>query len=280
MTHRAEGRNVVAPCLQPHKAINCFHEGIGCVNKEEDNYAHDNPNGPLSRCSVQIGYNNDVEYRGKTFHIQTEDRGEEAAEIETQIFHAGAILDTSIISYEKALDGETDVDKRIAKVRAMMGANHKSLYRKLTKGEYDEMVGLTPLADGEAVDAPDPEEFAPSQDRVPQQAVALEEGNLDPSELAALGGGVEHVDLGSLKDKLKEGLGDSHSSDVEEVAPTMVARPEDLAAAVSRDQKGRPPSGAFRLPTYADTGAEAYQGLEPLKEDLSMVGLVEQFLAG
>jgi hypothetical protein len=229
---------------------------------------------------LQIGYNNDVEYRGKTFHIQTEDRGVEAAEIESQIFHAGAILDTSIISYEKVLAEEDDVDKRIAKVRAMMGANHKSLYRKLTKGEYDEFVGLEPLADGEEVEAPDPEEFAPSQDRVPQQAVALEEGNIDPADLAALGGGVEHVDLGSLKDKLKAGVGDGVSSEAEEVAPTMVAKPEDLAAAVSRDAVRRPASGTFRLPTYADTGVEAYRGLEPTREDLSVTGLVEQFLAG
>jgi hypothetical protein len=229
---------------------------------------------------VQIGYNNDVEYRGKTFHIQTEDRGIDASEIESQIFHAGAILDTSIISYEKALAEEEDVDARIAKVRAMMGANHKSLYRKLTKGEYDTFVGLDALADDEAVQAPDPEEFAPSQDRVPQQAVAIEEGNLDPDELAALGGGVEHVDLGSLKDKLKASVGDSASSEVEDAAPTMVARPEDLAAAVGRDAKRRPASGAFRLPTYADTGVQAYRGIEPTRDDLSVTEMVEQYLAG
>ena len=60
---------------------------------------------------MQIGFNNDIDYRGKTFHIQTEDRGLPAAQIETQIFCAGAILDTTIISYQKIMDGEKDEDR-------------------------------------------------------------------------------------------------------------------------------------------------------------------------
>lgn len=232
---------------------------------------------------MQIGYNNDVEYRGKTFHIQTEDRGTDAAEIESQIFHAGAILDTSIVSYQKVLDEEDDVDAQIAKVRAMMGANHKSLYRKLTKGEYDDFVGLEPLADDAEVEAPDPEEFAPSQDRVPAQAIELEQGGIDPDEIGGIGG--EHVDLSKLKEALKDDAkaaeaGAAASSDVEEVAPTMVASPEDLQKAVGRDARPRPASGTFRLPSYSDTGARAYRGLDELGEDLSVDGLVEQFMAG
>lgn len=231
---------------------------------------------------MQIGYNNDVQYRGKTFHIQTEDRGEEAAEIESQIFHAGAILDTSIISYQKVLDEENDVDKRIARVRAMMGANHKSLYRKLTKGDFDEMVGLDPLEDGADVEAPDPDEFAPSQDRVPAQALQIEQG-IEPVDMGDAG---EHVDLSKLKEQLQadaakaDAASGAPESEVEDVAPTMVARPEDLAVKVSRDAKERPPSGAFRLPTYSDTGVTAYRGLEPTREDLAIDGLVEAFLAG
>lgn len=236
---------------------------------------------------MQIGYNNDVQYRGKTFHIQTEDRGNDAAEIESQIFHAGAILDTSIVSYQKVLDEEDDVDSQIARVRAMMGANHKSLYRKLTKGEYDDYAGLDPLGADADVETPDPDEFAPSQDRVPAQALQIEQG-IEPDELSGIGG--EHVDLSQLQNALKEdaaaaeavasGQADGPSSDVEEVAPTMVASPETLQKAVGRDLRSRPTSGTFRLPTYADTGIRAFRGLDATRDDLAVVELVEQFMAG
>ena len=119
-----------------------------------------------------IGYNNDIEYRDKTFHIQTEDRGLSDCKIETQIFHSGAILDTRITSYEKYRD--LDEDERNRKVEALMKASHRDLYRKLLGGEYDAFAGLEPLDDGERSEVFEEAHLEPGQDRVPAGALEIE----------------------------------------------------------------------------------------------------------
>ena len=137
-----------------------------------------------------IGYNNDVQHRGKTFHIQTEDRGAPSNQIETQIFHSGAILDTRIISYEDKLAGVNDRATRNKSIKQLMQTTHRELYKNLLSGKYDEFAGLEPLADVESdVEVDDKiEDFTPSQERVPQAALELEEkgyGWIDSEPAAA-----------------------------------------------------------------------------------------------
>ncbi len=154
-----------------------------------------------------IGYNNDVDHRGKTFHIQTEDRGANDHRIETQLFHGGAILDTKITSYEEHVEG-LEGKARNSKIKSIMKASHRSLFRKLLAGKYDEMVGLDPVEKPEDVVEEKAEQFSPGQDRVPQAAVELEKDGIDALEEEAREEGFEdpagqdHVDLSQLKDKL------------------------------------------------------------------------------
>ncbi len=220
---------------------------------------------------MQIGYNNDVEYRGKTFHIQTEDRGVKAGQIETQIFHAGAILDTAIISYEKSVDG-LEGDDAIAKIRDMMKAAHKNFYKKLHSGEYDSMVGLEPA--GESVDV-DVEDFDPGQDRVPQSALDIEN---NPDGFA-IDDGMEAVDISQLKNK----LGGEGSAPTQMVTPSEIeqAMQEDArSAAAAASAPAAPAAKAAPAVDLPKTGALAWTGCEAPKNDTSIVEMVEAFAGG
>ena len=229
---------------------------------------------------MQIGYNNDVEYRGKTFHIQTEDRGEASASIETQIFHAGAILDTSILPYNNVLQETDDVDERIARIRGLMQANHKKLYRKLFAGAYDEMVGLEREGGPKDISEVEVDDFMPSQEAVPAAALEIERGNLDAFAMAEPEG--EAVDLRELQAQLArdaaaaEGAGEEEEED----APTMMMTMDD--AAITQQLKAVKPSAAngSAVVEYPRTGAQAWRGCEPPRDDLDIVNLVEKFAAG
>ena len=222
---------------------------------------------------MQIGFNNDVDYRGKTFHIQTEDRGLASGKIETQVFHAGAILDTAIIPYGNQIEG-LEGDDAVNKVRDMMKAAHKNFYKKLHSGEYDSMVGLEPVA-VEEVDV-DLESFDPGQDRVPASALEMER---NPEAFAIDPEMGEAVDLSSLKDK----LGGEEPVLQEQSAPTMMVSPSEIQSAMEADAKAAesapklPAKPQPQLVLLPKTGVTAWRGCEPPKEDLSIADLAEAF---
>ena len=176
-----------------------------------------------------IGYNNDVEHRGMTFHIQTEDRGASDNRIETQLFQGGAILDTKITSYEEIVEG-LEGEARNKKIKSVMKASHRSLFKNLLAGKYDEQVGLEPVekSDEELRETfkDKVQDFQPGQDRVPQAAVELEEEGIEALEQEAEMEGFEdpadedHMGLSKLKDRLEDidGDGDDDAEpDVEEI---------------------------------------------------------------
>lgn len=285
-----------------------------------------------------IGYNNDVQYRGKTFHIQTEDRGVGNESIESQLFSGGQILDTKITKYTEYLVG-LEGDDRDKKLKALMQASHRSLFKKLMAGEYNALVGLEPVEGEDAEVAV--EDFTPSQERVPAGAALVEaegeEAFHDPS-------GGQHVDLSQLKNKLS-GLGSTGDDDdgleeeSDEPATQVMSLPPDMnsssynlealkkgaakvreeaereakaaAATTAALEKGAKETKETRasiaktspvaamprpmtmpkpklnananandegIPELRPTGVRAWQGFEPLEEDLSIVSMVEAFL--
>jgi len=150
------------------------------------------------------GYNNDIEYRGKEFHIQTEDLGESVGKIEAQIFHEGQILDTETVSYESVMENTGEEDNLEAKLKSLLQATHKGLYERLVSGEYDEMVGLEPLEDEELQEVADPDEFEPSQERVPDAAKQVEEEGEEAFQKFHESKAQKHVNLDDLKGHLEE----------------------------------------------------------------------------
>ena len=249
-----------------------------------------------------IGYNNDVQYRGKTFHIQTEDRGAPSHQIETQIFHSGAILDTRIISYEEKLADITDRTTRNKSIKQLMQTTHRELYKNLLSGKYDEFAGLEPKNTAEEEDVEDVvEDFTPSQERVPQAALELEEKGADAFEFQE---GGDHVDISSLKSRLAAmGASDEDSEELEEdelqtqVVANLDEMPRIVQSDAAKSSEGLPNkpilslsnkggSGAHKsisslkaAPAFKKTGASAWNGCLPAAEDLSLVDLVEAFLA-
>lgn len=243
-----------------------------------------------------IGFNNDVQYRGKTFHIQTEDHGEGDPRIETQLFHSGAILDTVITSYEETLENYDGAEQE-ERIRAQMKASHRSLYKKLMGGKYDELAGLEPLEEvEEEVAAPDPDEFTPSQDRVPAAAAKVEQEGEDAILEFQKKKAKNHVSLDKLKDQLSR-MNESEASEAseaEEAAPTQVidaSGPGFDFSSVSeqsepKKEKAAPPaaSSAKSAPAAAasvdmpETGVSAWTGCNPADDSLSLTELVEDFL--
>jgi len=243
-----------------------------------------------------IGYNNDVQHRGKTFHIQTEDRGAPSNQIETQIFHSGAILDTRIISYEDKLAGVNDRATRNKSIKQLMQTTHRELYKNLLSGKYDEFAGLEPLADVESdVEVDDKiEDFTPSQERVPQAALELEEKGAEAFQFEE---GGDHVDISSLKSRLAAmGAGEDDDEDEEveddDLATQVVADLDEMPRIVqsggAKSSEGLPNKPVFSIATapkgnpavgYKATGASAWNGCLPSTEDLSLVDLVEAFIA-
>ncbi len=206
-----------------------------------------------------IGYNNDVEYRGKAFHIQTEDHGENDPKIESQVFHQGQILDTEVVSYVSIVKRHDDEEVANEKIKSLMWKTHKGLYERLLSGEYDERVGLDPV-DDEEIDAPDPEEFNPGQDRVPTAARVVEEKGEEAFEQFHEQEAQKHVDLHSLKDQLDEdetkGV-ESDEVDADASSPDEHLPEVPIASIESVEGEDDDANRGETVETRADGGSEA-----------------------
>ena len=92
----------------------------------------------LSEAMAQIGYNNNVRYRDRAFHIQTEDSGPRTGNVITHLFvHGGRILHTMKASYA---DRATEAGVETI-VKAMMKTQHKAMLVALREGKFDVELG-------------------------------------------------------------------------------------------------------------------------------------------
>ncbi|HET6583172.1 MAG TPA: hypothetical protein VFG69_06990 [Nannocystaceae bacterium] len=78
---------------------------------------------------VPRGYNHDIRYRGRVFHVQSEVSVGRRPQICTQLFADGAVLATA----RRALPVETSANE----IEQLMRAQHKALLRELCRGSYD-----------------------------------------------------------------------------------------------------------------------------------------------
>lgn len=92
------------------------------------------------------GFNTDIEHRGKTFHVQTEDKGVDNPIIESLVYIGGEILGSRKQPYTKFLAEGYD-EKTIVK---LMEDQHRNMIQQIRRGKFDtpEMVNDdTQLAD-------------------------------------------------------------------------------------------------------------------------------------
>ncbi|MGE5247249.1 MAG: hypothetical protein ACM3L8_02780 [Verrucomicrobiota bacterium] len=77
------------------------------------------------------GFNHNIKFRGKTYHVQTEDGGASNPQILTHVFLGGVILDSVRWSYEDIVGkGSWQVE-----LKNRMKAQHLEEIRRLLSGE-------------------------------------------------------------------------------------------------------------------------------------------------
>jgi hypothetical protein len=85
------------------------------------------------------GFNTNVRYRGRVFHVQTEDSGPMASRmVITLVYEGGVILSSKKTRY----DGVADPNERQKLVRELMESQHAEIVRSLKSGELDGEIGL------------------------------------------------------------------------------------------------------------------------------------------
>jgi hypothetical protein len=88
------------------------------------------------------GHNTDIEYNGRVYHVQTEDKGLKNPVIETLIYQKGHILGSKKISYADLVargGGEREIQERLE-------AQHKRTLIEVKSGRYDPQ-GPPPFGD-------------------------------------------------------------------------------------------------------------------------------------
>ena len=80
------------------------------------------------------GHNTDVEYAGRVYHVQTEDKGTGNPVIETLVYSKGEILDTRRCTYSDITASAGDIEPEV--LRRMEEQHHRCI-REVRNGRYD-----------------------------------------------------------------------------------------------------------------------------------------------
>jgi hypothetical protein len=100
------------------------------------------------------GFNHNIRYGDRVYHVQTEDSGIENPHIFTHLFLGGLIISSARTDYGHLL-AEADCDE---KVRKLMQEQHKRLMKELRRGAFDakiiETTGSVQATDAEPAFAP------------------------------------------------------------------------------------------------------------------------------
>lgn len=100
---------------------------------------------------MQVGYNTNIPYKGKVYHVQTEDTGIESYQIISLLYYKGAILHSRKSTYEELKDDPGLKEK----VREMMKEQHKVLCKELIAGKHTPEGGAAePVAEEAPAAAP------------------------------------------------------------------------------------------------------------------------------
>jgi hypothetical protein len=83
-----------------------------------------------------FGYNTNIPYKGKMYHVQTEDTGEDRHTLITLLYYEGAILRSKKASYADLIR----LPDFASRVREMMKEQHKEMLKSLIAGRFDGIV--------------------------------------------------------------------------------------------------------------------------------------------
>lgn len=110
-----------------------------------------------------VGYNQNINYKGVTFHVQTEDNGVKNPYIITHVFISGNIIATKKTSYMDIVKIE-NLEKIL---RELMEEQQKEMVQKIQNGEYNSHPLVKDLL---------------KEERAPQHEEGFDEIDLDSGE--------------------------------------------------------------------------------------------------
>lgn len=93
------------------------------------------------------GFNHNIKYKGRIYHVQTEDNGAANPYIATHIFLGGNILASRRTSYQDIVLNENAPQI----IEEMMKEQHKAMVKELIHGALDDKLTATPPAPKTAI---------------------------------------------------------------------------------------------------------------------------------
>jgi len=93
---------------------------------------------------VSQGINENVRYKGRVFHVQTEERGGERPVLVCTLFYGGVILSEERLTYQDILNS----DRFQEMVKQLRMDIHRRMVENLKKGLYDEKIESFPESEG------------------------------------------------------------------------------------------------------------------------------------
>jgi hypothetical protein len=100
---------------------------------------------------AQLGFNNNVKYKGHTFHIQTEDSGLDKPHVITHLFADGGRV---IKSHKRTYASEVKREDVALYVRQLMKAQQLEMALALREGKFDEIIAGRALGGLDLLDTP------------------------------------------------------------------------------------------------------------------------------
>ena len=85
------------------------------------------------RSRILTGFNHNISYRGKVYHVQTEDCGIANPVVITHIFLDGMVVDTVKAPYSDIMGDEGKSDEKIME---LMKKQHLIVIKRLISGKY------------------------------------------------------------------------------------------------------------------------------------------------
>ena len=82
------------------------------------------------------GFNTNVRYGGRVYHVQTEDSGRNNPHVISHLYHSCVILASEKREYGDLLGSE----ELTGVVRRLMEGQHKAMLERLRRGEFDDLI--------------------------------------------------------------------------------------------------------------------------------------------
>ena len=129
-----------------------------------------------------VGFNTNISYKDKIYHVQTEDSGKVNPVVVTLLYHEGAILASKKTDYSSILD-DPDFKEKVTK---LMKIQHKGMIRDLLIGKHTghyiekEKENAAEKVEEEQEKITEPEQAEKPLELIEMKEVGREEGNHTP----------------------------------------------------------------------------------------------------